>query len=745
MNIRNPRSEHRSPTLISPPEDCHQSSANKSMARLKLSRWNAVRTLLATLAFTSILAGCGGGNDSTPPATPPAPPPVVTAATEVPNEVVRASISPTSAKTIIVPSSAPALAGTSITIPMDAAIDDSEVQVGYENAPPAPFRAEAVTAGAKPVSKTMVVKVGGGKPSTFNKLVTITMPYDKVAAGDLPPAVFYWDPDASRYRSTAVISVDRANGKVTFQTSHFSSFIAAVVTTLGVSMPDVDTGFKIGTDSILHPNFGSYQFGGHCAAFASLSTHYYGMKKAKPLYTLAQEGAIEQPVDDELTRSALTLSYTLISQKWAGFASGIVKPSAVDTGLLMLASMIITGDPLHLVMHSNNNKDGGHSVTAYAYDKTSKQFKIYDSNFPKNEVTFGWDVVAGFGTYSRAASYPTAMFDYIGYASDDTFGAPAQFQKIIGDWETGKLKDYFSTLQITDDTGAVQQLAYGTSVTTKLQYLDNQAVSGKFNRPAGSGTKPVYLHVYFDGVPQTAVAPQIDASGIFSVSFPTKLENKVNVMLLVSEHPRDTGNGFSGFAKFSVSAEGKNFFTNFGFETGDTAGWNGATSLLNNGAAFTPTKISVTGIGFDPIATDIPTAVFGNHAVRINDETPDYHKSYIAQTAKVPASGNPQLLFQWAAVLEDPQHDPDDQPYIEVTVINKTKGIDLYRKRFYTNDPNFNGWKDYQGGSWKAIPWQSVVLTGLSAHAGDQVELRIDGVDCGLGGHGGYVYLDGEE
>ena len=710
-----------------------------------MSKWKNFRPLLAALAFTSIVAGCGGDSSSTSATPKQIPAAVVVAASEVPNEVGRTSITAAGGGTLSVPRSAAGLAGASITIPMDAAIDDSEVQVGYENAPPAPFRAAAVTAGAKPVSKTMVLKVGGGKPSTFNKLVTITMPYDKAAAGDLPPAVLYWDADASRYRATAVISVDRTNATVTFQTSHFSSFIAAIVTTLGISIPDVDTGFKIGIDSILHPNFGSYQFGGHCAAFASLSTHYYGMKKAKPLYILAQEGAIEQPVDDELTRSALTLSYTLISQKWAGFAGGIVNPSAVDTGLLMLASMIITGDPLHLVMHSGTSKDGGHSVTAYAYDKASKKFSIYDSNFPKNEVTFGWDVTTGFGTYSRAASYPATMFDYIGFASDDTFGAPAQFQKIIGDWETGKLKDYFSTLQITDDQGVVKQLAYGSAVVRKLQYLDNQVISGKFNRPAGSGTKPVYLHVYFDGIPQTAVAPQIDASGIFSVSFPKKLEDKVNVMLLVSEHPRDTGDGFSGFAKFTVAAEGKNFFTNFGFETGDIAGWNAATSLLNSGTPFTPTKIAVTGIGFDPIATDIPTAVFGNHAARINDSTPDYHKTYIAQTAVVPASGNPQLLFQWAAVLEDPQHDPADQPYIEVTVVNKTKGIDLYRKRFYTNDPNFNGWKDYQGGSWKAIPWQSVVLTGLSAHAGDQVELRIEGVDCGLGGHGGYVYLDGEE
>ena len=46
--------------------------------------------------------------------------------------------------------------------------------------------------------------------------------------------------------------------------------MALVVKALGLSLPDVDTGFRLGVDSILHQNFGSYLFGGHCAAFASI-------------------------------------------------------------------------------------------------------------------------------------------------------------------------------------------------------------------------------------------------------------------------------------------------------------------------------------------------------------------------------------------------------------------------------------------------------------------------------------------
>jgi hypothetical protein len=697
------------------------------------------------LALAVSLASCGGGNSTVEQAAPPPPAPAPAPVAVVANEVAKRDLLAGQAATIVVAADAAALAGTTVVIPADAAKEDITVHIGFEDAAPGPFRAEAVAAGITPVSKTVVVKVANNGPGTFNEPITVTIPYDVAAAQGLPPAILYWDEGAQAYQPVSVIAVDQAKGTVTFRTSHFSSFIAIVLKALSAAIPTVDTGFRLLTDSVLHQNFGSYQFGGHCAAFASLSTHYYGLKKANKLYPFAQEGADEQPVDDEITRTALSLTYALIVRKWNSVASSIVIPSSGFTGLLMIQAMLATGKPVHLVMHSNNGTDGGHSVTAYKYDATTGEFKIYDSNFPKNETAMPW-TLNGFGTYSRAASYPPRMFDFIGFAADDTFGAPAQFQQIISDWESGRLRDFYANLQVTDETGAIRALRIEAPVTVKIPYQDNQTVAAKFNRPAGS-TKPLFVHLFLDGVQSSAVGFALPASGDFVLNFPTKLENKLEVMMLVSEHSRDTFNGFSGFGKVTIQPEGKNFFVNFGFETGDLTAWAGATALLpqGGGGAFTPTKLTVVNVGFDAIATDIPTVVFGTHSARVNDSDPNYHTTFVSQTATVPTSGNPQLNFKWAAVLEDPQHAPGDQPFVEVSVRNVTKGIDLYRRRFFANDPNFNGWKSYQGGAWKAIDWQTVVLTGLSQHAGDQLELRIDGADCGLGGHGGYVYLDGEE
>jgi hypothetical protein len=709
-----------------------------------------MRSLLVALVLA--VAGCGGGSgdivgqpgdNATPstPSTPPTPP----APPLVSNELVKQSFTAAQGTTITVPANASGLGGATIVIPPDAATEDITLHVGYENAAPGPFSADAVAAQVTQVSRTILLKVADNGPDTFNQPVTVTMPYDVAAAGGLPPTVLYWDEDALAYQPVSVIAFDEVKGTVTFRTSHFSKFVTIVLKALSKAIPTVDTGFRLGADSVLHQNFGSYQFGGHCAAFASLSTYYYGLKKTNKLYSFAQEGADEQPADDEITRTALSLTYALIARKWSTVAGSIVIPSSGATGLLMIQAMLATGKPVHLVMHSNNNRDGGHSVTAFAYDATLGAFRIYDSNFPKNEVTFPW-TLAGFGTYSRAASYPAAMFDFIGFAADDTFGAPGQFRRIVSDWESGKLKDFYANLQVTDEKSVVRPLLFEAPVTVQIPYQDNQTVTGKFNRPAGS-SNPVFLHIYHDGVAQSATGVPLPAGGDFTLTFPTKLENKVEVMMLVSEHARDAFRGFSGFGKVTVQPEGKNFFVNFGFETGDMTAWNGFTSLLpqGGGGVFTPTKLTVVNVGFDPIATDIPTVQFGQHAVQVNDQDNSYHTTFIAQTATVPATGNPQLNFKWMAVLEDPQHSPEDQPFVEVIVRNVTKNTELYKRRFFANDPAFTGWKSYQGGQWKAIDWQSVVLTGLSQSAGDQIELKIVGADCGLGGHGGYVYLDGEE
>jgi hypothetical protein len=135
---------------------------------------------------------------------------------------------------------------------------------------------------------------------------------------------------------------------------------------------------------------------------------------------------------------------------------------------------------------------------------------------------------------------------------------------------------------------------------------------------------------------------------------------------------------------------------------------------------------------------------FGNSAARVNYSDGGYQISTISQTATVPDMINPTLEFYWAAVLEDPSHAADFQPYVDIIVTDDSTGSEIYHKHFYSNDPSYSGWISLIGGSWKGIPWQKVQFD-MSNSIGNVVTIRVEAADCGLGAHGGYVYVDGIE
>jgi hypothetical protein len=118
--------------------------------------------------------------------------------------------------------------GTSFTIP-PGALDGSELLVGYQNTLPGAFGPEAVAAGAVAVSKTLVLRVASSELPEFFEPITISMPYDRAVAGELPPIVLRWDALARRYRAVSVIGIDREEGVVTFRTSNIANFTAVIV------------------------------------------------------------------------------------------------------------------------------------------------------------------------------------------------------------------------------------------------------------------------------------------------------------------------------------------------------------------------------------------------------------------------------------------------------------------------------------------------------------------------------------
>jgi len=141
----------------------------------------------------------------------------------------------------------------------------------------------------------------------------------------------------------------------------------------------------------------------------------------------------------------------------------------------------------------------------------------------------------------------------------------------------------------------------------------------------------------------------------------------------------------------------------------------------------------------------------GNRALRINNGDNSYHTSSVMQTATIPSLANPVLKFAWAAVLEDPSHSIEDQPFVEVAVIDETLGIYIFREQYISGNPAFTGWQRLvktngatvspTDSPWNVIPWQTMTID-VSSAIGHDVTIWVTASDCGLSAHGGYAYLD---
>ena len=105
------------------------------------------------------------------------------------------------------------------------------------------------------------------------------------------------------------------------------------------------------------------------------------------------------------------------------------------------------------------------------------------------------------------------------------------------------------------------------------------------------------------------------------------------------------------------------------------------------------------------------------------------------------------VRFAVAPVLQNPAHNPEEQPYYMVQVTNNTKGILLY------SDFNLSAqagvpWKTINGGTDNEIDYVDWSLVDIAPGAaklaqGDNVTLEIIAAGCSLGRHYGEVYVDG--
>lgn len=211
-------------------------------------------------------------------------------------------------------------------------------------------------------------------------------------------------------------------------------------------------------------------------------------------------------------------------------------------------------------------------------------------------------------------------------------------------------------------------------------------------------------------------------------------------------------------ALFTLPAHAQ--FQNGGFETGDLSGWTigggsnpgltgsppfTAASIVINGSS--PGPASVVGAIIDANAPDIVLARIGQHTAKINDEATGALVTTLKQTVQVTnadidsGDGLPHIRFAYAPVMDDPGHSPEDQPYFYVAIRRVSDNSVLFEKIAYSGQPDANFLNGT--GNWKYLPFQDVDAVLPADAVGESVELTVIAADCSLGGHAGYVYVDG--
>ncbi len=624
--------------------------------------------------------------------------------------------------------------GVSVAVPTGAVDTSDNVKITAEWANSLP--------GALPTGSTQASKVLSLDKSVsydFATPLTVTLPVDGTSLqnGDVP-IVLYWSPTYNMYRVTSLGTVDRTNNTITFETSHFSKYVAAyipgIVSAASKNL-DVDTGFTPASDGFMHPNFGSYEYpGGSGLGMTLFSEWYYGSKKkadGTALHDKYQEGDPNDWRDDECVRELISRAYLASSRVWGDISSiNKKRPSDSDTAAALLTAMILTKEPQPLLLKGSTSSQ---AVLVYKWDPTSGKFYIYDNNFPGEVVTLNWSSTSGFSGYSKAKAYSWTIKSYV-------------FEGLGVALEGSEFEDYYSGAQNgwTDTRfGAVTLTSPAPDSKNVATVLNDTNVAATGTVVGGVKT-PTYIVPFLNGIRQDAVALK---NGGFSFTIAKLTRGSNDLMLLATDNPRDPWSSVGGFGDYSIKVQGNIFIQNPGFETGDWTGWTHETHLWGSQVpgSYKPEKNAIMTKGTtDDIDSTLPVVYAGQYSARVNNEDPNYHASSVSQTIGVPSTiTHPELRFYWAAVLEDPQHDAANQPFVDISVTDDTDHTVLYYSHFYSNDPAYPGWIDLYGGSWKEIPWQTVVVD-LSSVVGHTVTIKITASDCGYGGHGGYVYFDGD-
>ncbi|EAY27501.1 T9SS C-terminal target domain-containing protein [Microscilla marina] len=184
--------------------------------------------------------------------------------------------------------------------------------------------------------------------------------------------------------------------------------------------------------------------------------------------------------------------------------------------------------------------------------------------------------------------------------------------------------------------------------------------------------------------------------------------------------------------------------TDISFESGTFGAWTGQTGSIDGSGVITlPTPGLVNGRhtimtpGVDPLV-GIPTVPAGaTHSVRLGNDASSKKAESMEITFTVTAAQS-TFQYQYAVVLEDPNHQPHQQPGLEFNMFDALgQPIPCSSVKFVSggNIPGFQS-----KGRIRYKDWTTVAVD-LMPYIGQKITIKFTTNDCTLGGHFGYCYL----
>jgi gliding motility-associated-like protein len=133
-----------------------------------------------------------------------------------------------------------------------------------------------------------------------------------------------------------------------------------------------------------------------------------------------------------------------------------------------------------------------------------------------------------------------------------------------------------------------------------------------------------------------------------------------------------------------------------------------------------------------------------NYSMKLGNEMYGNTAQQISYTMTVPATGSNSIIFDYAVVLENPGHEPYQQPRFTVKIYNITDGKYIDCPAFdFISSSNSPGFKiNSDGVSYKDWSSATINLTGLNDK---KIRLEFTVNHCIFGEHFGYAYIDVNE